>query len=202
MVGRGGLESAPSAREVSSIAVSEKIHFKMMSLMHETLYGMFRDPYKALKAAGVRPGRRVLEVGCGPGFFTVPAAEMVGDTGEVYALDMNPFAIERVREKIARAGVDNVHTLQADAAETGLPSDTFDLVFLFGLNHAKGGMERILKEVNRVLKADGSIATEGRLWDTSELFCLKKSDGRIFQFSPVNGVVKSHEVCESPLSSI
>jgi ubiquinone/menaquinone biosynthesis C-methylase UbiE len=68
-----------------------------MSLVHEDLYGLFRDPYKALRAAGLEPGQKVLEVGCGPGFFTVPAAKTVGQGGIVYALDVNPLAIGKVR---------------------------------------------------------------------------------------------------------
>jgi len=46
----------------------------MMSFVHEDMYRVFRDPYKVLKAAGLKPGQEALEVGCGPGFFTIPAA--------------------------------------------------------------------------------------------------------------------------------
>ncbi|MBE9471268.1 MAG: methyltransferase domain-containing protein, partial [Chloroflexi bacterium] len=74
--------------------MTNRMHFKMMSLVHETLYGLFRDPYKALNAAGLEPGQKVLEVGCGPGFFTIPAAKTVGEKGSVCALDISPLAIE------------------------------------------------------------------------------------------------------------
>ncbi|MHA1360918.1 MAG: SAM-dependent methyltransferase [Candidatus Helarchaeota archaeon] len=71
------------------------------------LYGLFRDPYKVLDAAGLEPGQRALEVGCGPGFFTIPAAHIVGEKGSVLALDINPAAVEHVRRKIKEAGVTN-----------------------------------------------------------------------------------------------
>jgi len=61
--------------------------FRIIELMHDNrLLPYFRDPYKLLRAAGLEQGQQVLEVGCGPGYFTIPAAEMVGDEGEVYAV--------------------------------------------------------------------------------------------------------------------
>jgi len=78
---------------------TNRLNFKMMSFVHETLYSLFRDPYKVLNAAGLEPGQRVLEVGCGPGFFTILAAKIVGE-GSAHALDVNPLAVERVQQKI------------------------------------------------------------------------------------------------------
>jgi ubiquinone/menaquinone biosynthesis C-methylase UbiE len=161
---------------------SNKVHFKMMSLVHETLYGLFRDPYKALKAAGLKPGQRVLEVGCGPGFFTIPAARMVGEEGSVVALDVSPLAVERVQQKIEEEGVSNVQTTLADAADTGLPDQSFDLVLLFGFAHPVGDMEGILTELHRLLRPAGILSVEGRLRSSSDLFSPVKRQGRVSQF--------------------
>jgi len=164
------------------MSITNKVHFKMMSLVHETLYGLFRDPYQALNAAGLKPGQKVLEVGCGPGFFTIPAARIVGEEGSVYALDINPLAVERVQQKIEQEGVTNVKTILADAVQTGLPDQSFDLIFVFGLAHPIGGMENILTELHRLLKPAGILSVEGRIWPPSELFHPVKRQGRIFQF--------------------
>ncbi len=163
-------------------STADRMHFKMMSLVHETLYGLFKDPHKALNAAGINPGQKVLEAGCGPGFFTIPAAKMVGPKGSVCALDMSPSAIERVQQKIEKAGVTNVETVLADAARTGLPDESFDLIFLFGLDHAKGDMRGIMAEMHRLLKPGGVLAIEGRLQVPKQLFKRVKRQGRISQF--------------------
>jgi len=168
-----------------TVSVASKLHFRIMSLVHEDLYRLFRDPYKALKQAGVKKWQAVLEVGCGPGFFTVPAAEMVGEKGRVCALDINPVAIAHVREKIAAAGVSNVELLLADAAETGLPDQSFDQVYLFGLAHPIGDMRRIMAELHRLLKPGGTLAVEGRVIPPSALFRPLKRQGRITQFTRV-----------------
>lgn len=164
------------------MSVLDRMHFGMMGLVHENLYSLFRDPYKVLKAAGLRPGQKVLEVGCGPGFFTIPAARIVGEKGSVCALDISPLAIERVQQKIKREGVTNVKTILADAAHTGLPDESLDLVLVFGFAHHAGDHESIRAELHRVLKPGGILSTEGRLWDSSEPFQLVNRQGRICQF--------------------
>jgi ubiquinone/menaquinone biosynthesis C-methylase UbiE len=171
---------------MAEATLSDRVHFGLMSIVHETLYGLFRDPLKALSAAGLEPGQRVLEVGCGPGFFTVPAARMVGAQGVVYALDISPLALARVQEKVDDAKVANVKTILADAARTGLPEESFDLVFVFGFRHAAGDMEGIRAELYRLLKPAGVLATEGELWHPGGLFRPLQRRGRIFQYRKVD----------------
>jgi ubiquinone/menaquinone biosynthesis C-methylase UbiE len=167
------------------MSLSDKVHFKMMSLVHETLYGLFRDPYKALDAAGLEPGQKVLEVGCGPGFFTIPASRIVGEKGSVCALDISPLAVERVRQKIEMAGATNVETILADAAQTGLPARSFDLAFVFGVAHPVGEMESILIELHWLLKPAGILSIEGASRTPNGLFCPVKRQGRISQFRKI-----------------
>ena len=164
------------------MSTSSRLHFKMMSFVHETLYGLFRDPYEALNAAGLEEGQRVLEVGCGPGFFTVPAAKVVGERGSVCALDVSPLAIARVEQKVEKAGVTNVKTILTDAAHTDLPDASFDFIFVFGFDRNVRQMGSILPELHRLLKPAGTLATEGRLWRSSELFHSTEPEGHILEF--------------------
>jgi ubiquinone/menaquinone biosynthesis C-methylase UbiE len=181
---RVGLRWSDSTAEVT-MSHANRISFKMMSFMHETLYGLFRDPSKTLTAAGLRPGQKVLEVGCGPGFFTVPAARIVGEEGSVLALDVNPLAVEKVRQKLREQGVTNVKTLLANVSEANLPDQSFDLIFAFGLARPIGSMERIWAALDRLLKPAGILSVEGRLRPPDTLFQPVKRQGRISQYSKV-----------------
>jgi len=68
---------------------------KLQFFIHDNRLRQFLiDPYKVLRAIGVKPGQVVLELGCGPGFFTIPAGKIVGEEGLVYALDLHPLALE------------------------------------------------------------------------------------------------------------
>lgn len=173
----------------------EKAHFGIIRLVHETLYGVFVNPYDGLKETGLVSGQSVLEVGCGPGFFTIPASEIVGEKGYVYALDNNPVAVDHVRRKIARQHVKNVDVLLADATKTGLPDDFFDVIFLFGVIHALWDhIDALVGEAYRILRVRGilSISTsrlpEGRIIEAvtrSGTFRLVQKTGRVLNFEKV-----------------
>lgn len=163
----------------------DQVHFRTMAFVHETLYGLFRDPYEPLRAAGLRSGQRVLEVGCGPGFFTVPAAEIVGDEGSVTSVDVSPAAVAHVEQKVDQAGVTNVEVLLANAANTGLPDERFDLIFVFGLGHVLGDVGDMWAELHRLLRPEGTLSIEGRLWPPRELFRPLEQRGNIARFGQV-----------------
>jgi demethylmenaquinone methyltransferase/2-methoxy-6-polyprenyl-1,4-benzoquinol methylase len=58
------------------------------------------NPLKILEGAGIEPGQTILEVGCGTGFFTMPAARMIGDQGHLVAMDVLSKYTERVWKKV------------------------------------------------------------------------------------------------------
>ena len=162
--------------------IRDRIHFRTMAIVHETLYGLFRDPYEPLKAAGLKPGQRVLEVGCGPGFFTIPAAEIVGKSGSVTSVDVSPTAVAHVRQKVEEAGAPNVEVVLANAADTGMTSETFDLVFVFGLGHVVGNLADMWEELHRLLEPGGMLSVEGRYQPPGHLFRSLDRRGRITRF--------------------
>jgi ubiquinone/menaquinone biosynthesis C-methylase UbiE len=165
--------------------------FWMISLMHDNpLLPLLKNPYQALETAGLKPGQQVLEVGCGPGFFTIPAAKMVGPNGMVYALDVNPRATKRVEEKTKKYGIKNIRTILGNAAHCGLPDGSIDLAFVFGLRHIAGGVGSLVTEMYRILKIGGTISFEKTTGSDEQLigeankagFNQTVKRGRIFNF--------------------
>jgi ubiquinone/menaquinone biosynthesis C-methylase UbiE len=135
----------------------ERIEFWGISFMHDTMYGLFMDAETLLKPAGVKEGQKILEAGCGPGFFTIPAAEMVGEKGTVYAIDINPFAIKKVKKKITKKNINNVEPLLLDVTNTKMPEKSIDIAFFFGVIHSLTDcIDEVLSEMERIL-ADGGI---------------------------------------------
>jgi ubiquinone/menaquinone biosynthesis C-methylase UbiE len=173
----------------------QKVAFWTITFMHDNpLLLLLKNPYKLLDVAGLKRGQKVLEVGCGPGFFTIPAARIVGEEGLVYAVDVNPYAIARVRGKVAREGIHNVTPLLANASDTGLPERSIDLAFLVGLGHIVGGQKKVLAEINRILRPGGVLSLQhtrgGRKLMIPEItqagFVFTESKGTFFLFTKKN----------------
>ena len=81
-----------------------------------------------LEDAGLRPGMTMVDYGCGPGFVTLPAAEIVGLSGRVYGLDVHEGMVEVARSRAAEAGLGNVITLLNDGPRAPLPDCIADMV--------------------------------------------------------------------------
>jgi ubiquinone/menaquinone biosynthesis C-methylase UbiE len=119
----------------------------------------FFGPMSILRGADILPGQIVLEVGCGTGYFTLPAARLIGEQGRLVAMDVVSESVELVSQKVQSANLKNVRVVKGDALDTGLDAESFDMVLLFGVIPAPMlPLTRLLPEMHRVLKAEGSLA--------------------------------------------
>ncbi len=91
------------------------------------------NPIKTLQIADVQPSQNILEVGCGTGFFTIPAAKMIGDKGNLIAMDASSGFLKVVTKKVKNTNLNNVSVVQRDALNTGLETASIDKVLLFGV---------------------------------------------------------------------
>ena len=98
-----------------------------------------------------------LDYGCGPGSYSMAAAEIVGESGKVYALDIQPLAVETVKHKAEKKGLENIETIFSDCA-TGLPDESIDFVILFDIYHELSEPESVLQELHRVLTPEGKLS--------------------------------------------
>jgi demethylmenaquinone methyltransferase/2-methoxy-6-polyprenyl-1,4-benzoquinol methylase len=109
---------------------------------------------------------KVLEIGCGTGFFTIPAGQMLGDNGSLIAMDMLPISVETVAKKVQAANLSNVvQVVKGDALDTKLEKESVDEVIIFGVIPAPMlPMEKLMKEMHRILRPDGIMAVWPPSW--------------------------------------
>ena len=111
----------------------------------------------------LRPGLRVLEVGCGPGPITLGPAQRVAP-GRVLGLDLDPERLAAAREAAGRAGLGNAGFEAGDATSLPLEAGTADLVFANGLIEHLVDPAAALREFRRILRPGGALALRSPDW--------------------------------------
>jgi ubiquinone/menaquinone biosynthesis C-methylase UbiE len=117
----------------------------------------FRPRRDIVKEVGIKEGFHVLDYGCGSGSYVTAVAELVGKSGKIYALDINPLAIKIVKKIIAKKQLPNVETILSDC-NTGLPDDSIDVILLYDTFHDLADQNIVLRELHRVLKLNGILS--------------------------------------------
>jgi len=117
-----------------------------------------QPPERLLAAIGAVPGTRLADVGCGPGFYAIPAARLTGPTGRVYAMDLQPAMLARVRERAAAEGLGNLDALASEESRLPLPDGAADVVLVANVLHECADPPAFLREVRRILAPGGRAA--------------------------------------------
>jgi SAM-dependent methyltransferase len=113
---------------------------------------------QVIALAQVKGGERVLDLGCGPGVFTALLARAVGESGQVFAADVEPEMVQACEERIEALGFTNVAVGRSEENAIPLPAGSVDLVFACHLLHELQDPAALLAEVRRVLRPGGRLA--------------------------------------------
>ena len=115
-----------------------------------------QDPQKILQPY-VNQGMAVLDFGCGPGFFTVEMARLVGRSGRVIACDLQDGMLQKLRTKIKGSQFEDVITLHKCSQDRIGVSDVVDFVLVFYMLHEVPNQDKYLKEISSLLKPGGKV---------------------------------------------
>lgn len=115
-----------------------------------------QDPRKIL-GPYVKEGMTVLDFGCGPGFFSIDLARMVGKSGRVIAADLQEGMLQKLRKKIQGTELEGRITLhKCEKNKIGLLEEV-DFVLAFYLLHEIPNQETFFNEIESILKPNGQI---------------------------------------------
>lgn len=127
-----------------------------LRILHD-IYGA--GARRLLEQAGIEHGMRVADLGCGVGLVSQLLAELVGPEGEVVGVDFSGAQIEQARALLPPE-ISNVRFVEASATATGLPRESFDLVYSRFLLIHLPEPEAALKEMRELLKPNGLLVVE------------------------------------------
>ena len=117
----------------------------------------WQDPDQILTTIGLKPGMVFVDMGCGDGYFALPAARMVGPGGRVYANDIDDGAIERLTQRAAQEGLGNLVAKVHESEEMVACESCADIVF-FGIDlHDFQDPAKVLTNAQKMLRHGGKL---------------------------------------------
>jgi len=188
-------------KSYTASTLSEKNRFKVFDIMGKNericpvekaghLESRFRkwsqNPNKILRNY-VKEGMTALDLGCGVGFFSIPMAEMVGESGKLIAVDVQEGMLEKLKNKIKGKEVEKrimLHKNEED--EIGISEKT-DFILAFNVLHEVPNQNKFLEEIYAILKTNGNFfLVEPKLFHVSKK-AFKETERKAISigFSPI-----------------
>ncbi|WP_207679872.1 class I SAM-dependent methyltransferase [Desulfonema magnum] len=121
-----------------------------------------QDPEIVFDALALKEGESFLDLGCGPGDYSIRAAKQVDVSGTVYALDASESMIEALKKEAAYLGIKNIRPMVADITEPlPLADNQADVCLIATVLHippVTRNMGKVITEVRRILRPSGRFA--------------------------------------------
>jgi len=117
---------------------------------------LLQNPQKILKPY-IHEGMTVLDVGCGPGFFSIEIAKLVGNTGRVIAADLQEGMLDKVRQKIKGTALEPKVTLHKCLEESIDLTEKVDFILAFYMIHEVPDQDKLFREMKSILNSEGKI---------------------------------------------
>lgn len=170
-----------------------------------------QDPALILKDIGLKPDMVFIDIGSNDGFFSIPAANIVGSKGKIYAVDINATAIEKLIENFKDTDITNYVTLVAKAEEAVFGENIADLIFLGTVLHDFEDPVKVLKNAKTMLKRSGKLVNldwRKKVMDIGPPFDIRFSKSQAtklieeagFNITLCNNYDKSYYVIEATVS--
>jgi len=117
----------------------------------------WQNPEAILADIGLKPALTFIDIGCGGGFFAMPATRITRKNGKVYGIDINPDYIDELRELAVKEKLKNLDLTVGKAEEVVVCEGCADIVFFGVVLHDFEDASKVLKNANRMLKPNGRL---------------------------------------------
>jgi len=115
-------------------------------------------PLPTLEKLGLSSTDIVSDIGCGIGYFSIPAAGMLDSENKVYALDTSDQMLEEVKKRMSAANISNIVTIKTSEYDLKLPDESVTFALMVNVLHEIEDKAQFITEIRRILKPEGKIA--------------------------------------------
>ncbi len=191
----------PALTHYKGREIAQTMHFEGAPWLTRESRDREEDCVRMLDGLHLKPGQTVCDLGCGNGFYSIRIAQLIGPTGRVLAVDIQPEMLTMLRERAKAAGVTNIKPILGTLVDPKLPPGEVDLILLVDVYHELSHPEQMLQAMRRALKPDGRLVlVEFRLEDPAVPIKLlhKMSKEQILKEVPPNGFKLVEQYDELP----
>ena len=128
-----------------------------IAMLEDPKRDAYQKPHEVLQALALKPGEQVADIGSGSGYFALRFAAHVGDTGRVYAVDIEPEMVRHLNKRVRDAGLANVQTVLADPGDPLLRDRSIDRFVVVDTWHHIDDQPRYLGLMKKMLKPGGQV---------------------------------------------
>jgi ubiquinone/menaquinone biosynthesis C-methylase UbiE len=125
---------------------------------NEARLNRLQPPDQVMDAIGIKPGMVVAEIGAGQGRYVVQIAVRVGETGKVYAEDIDAASLRHLDQRCAKWGLQHVESILGDITDPKLPKGELDVIFVISAYHHFQDPVALMRNARASLKPDGIVA--------------------------------------------
>jgi ubiquinone/menaquinone biosynthesis C-methylase UbiE len=141
---------------------------ELASSLDSKIRRWFQDPQKIL-APYIKDGMTALDIGCGPGFFSIELAKLVGETGKVIAADLQQGMLQKLQDKIKGSILEERIKLKKCEKDNINVSEAVDFILTFYMVHEVPDKNTFFKQLYSVLKNQGQyLLVEPKLFHVSQ----------------------------------
>ena len=134
--------------------MAHKFDAKKAGILDSTDRAKFLDPDSILGKLGLDSEHVLVDLGCGSGFFSIPASRRVK---KVFALDIQQEMLDILNEKIEKAKITNIEVILSEESFIPLPDNSADVLLMVNVFHELEERPSLLKQVKRVLYKNGRL---------------------------------------------
>lgn len=132
-------------------------HHSRHKALNEGERRKWQNPEAILAEIGMRSGLTFMDIGCGEGFFAIPAARMAGKSGKIYCLDVSAETIQILEERALKEDLSNLDLRIGEAENAILCTECADVIFYGGVLHDFKDPTVVLKNARIMLKTTGIL---------------------------------------------
>ena len=150
-------EGPPALLEYKGREIARTMHWQGAPWLMRKLREEEEKTSEMIRELRLKPGLSVADIGSGNGYHTLMMAEIIGEKGQAYAVDIQPEMLTMLKERAEKAGVKNIKLIENRFWDADLPEKSVDFVLMADVYHEFSHPEQMLSSIKKSLKEDGVV---------------------------------------------